>query len=38
MRGGSWEDSREELRSAARIGEYKDNSSNVDGLRVARGL
>jgi formylglycine-generating enzyme required for sulfatase activity len=38
MRGGSWEDSQEELRSAARTGEYKDNSSYVDGLRIARGL
>jgi formylglycine-generating enzyme required for sulfatase activity len=38
MRGGSWEDSQEELRSAARIGEYKDNSSYVDGFRIARGL
>jgi len=36
MRGGSWEDSDVELRSAARIGEYKDNSSYVDGIRVAR--
>jgi formylglycine-generating enzyme required for sulfatase activity len=38
MRGGSWEDSQAELRSAARIGEYKDNSSYADGLRIARGL
>jgi formylglycine-generating enzyme required for sulfatase activity len=38
MRGGSWEDSQEELRSAARVGEYKDNSSYTDGFRIARGL
>jgi formylglycine-generating enzyme required for sulfatase activity len=38
LRGGSWEDSAEELRSAARVGEYKDNSSYVDGLRIARSL
>jgi formylglycine-generating enzyme required for sulfatase activity len=38
MRGGSWEDSDEELRSAARVGEYAGNSSYVDGLRIARGL
>jgi formylglycine-generating enzyme required for sulfatase activity len=38
MRGGSWQDSQEELRSAARIGEYKDKSSYTDGLRIARGL
>jgi formylglycine-generating enzyme required for sulfatase activity len=38
MRGGSWEDSEEELRSAARIGEYRNNSSYVDGFRIARGL
>jgi formylglycine-generating enzyme required for sulfatase activity len=38
MRGGSWEDSEGELRSAARLGEYKDNSSNADGFRVARDL
>jgi formylglycine-generating enzyme required for sulfatase activity len=36
LRGGSWEDSETELRSAARTGEYKDNSSYVDGFRVAR--
>jgi formylglycine-generating enzyme required for sulfatase activity len=36
MRGGSWEDSQTELRSAARLGEYRDNSSYVDGFRVAR--
>jgi formylglycine-generating enzyme required for sulfatase activity len=38
MRGGSWEDSSSELRSAARTGEYKDNSSYVDGFRVGRDL
>jgi eukaryotic-like serine/threonine-protein kinase len=38
MRGGSWEDSEEELRSAARLGEYRTNSSYVDGFRIARGL
>ena len=38
MRGGSWEDSQTELRSAARLGEFKDQSSYTDGIRVARGL
>jgi formylglycine-generating enzyme required for sulfatase activity len=38
LRGGSFEDSPEELRSAGRVGEYKDNSSFVDGLRIARRL
>ena len=38
VRGGSWEDSPSELRSAARTGEYKDVSSYVDGFRIARGL
>jgi formylglycine-generating enzyme required for sulfatase activity len=38
MRGGSWEDSQTELRSAARLGEFKDQSSNSDGFRVARSL
>jgi formylglycine-generating enzyme required for sulfatase activity len=38
LRGGSWEDSPVELRSAARTGEYKDNSSYVDGFRIARSL
>jgi formylglycine-generating enzyme required for sulfatase activity len=38
LRGGSWGDSEVELRSAARTGEYKDNSSYNDGLRIARGL
>ena len=38
LRGGSWDDSDAELRSAARTGEYKDNSSYTDGLRIARSL
>jgi formylglycine-generating enzyme required for sulfatase activity len=38
LRGGSWADSEVELRSAARTGEYKSNSSYNDGLRVARSL
>jgi formylglycine-generating enzyme required for sulfatase activity len=38
MRGGSWEDSASELRSAARLGEFKDKSSWDDGIRVARDL
>ena len=38
VRGGSWEDSDVELRSAARVGEYKDNSSYADGIRIARSL
>jgi formylglycine-generating enzyme required for sulfatase activity len=38
LRGGSFEDSPEELRSAARVGEYNYNSSFVDGLRIARRL
>jgi len=38
MRSGSWEDSQSELRSAARTGEYKENTSYVDGFRVARDL
>jgi formylglycine-generating enzyme required for sulfatase activity len=38
LRGGSWGDSDIELRAAARTGEYKDNSSFNDGLRVARSL
>jgi formylglycine-generating enzyme required for sulfatase activity len=37
-RGGSWEDSQSELRSAARTGEYKSESSYTDGIRIARGL
>jgi formylglycine-generating enzyme required for sulfatase activity len=38
LRGGSWEDSRSEVRSAARTGEFKDKSSYADGFRVARDL
>jgi formylglycine-generating enzyme required for sulfatase activity len=38
LRGGSWADSESELRSAARTGEYKDESSYNDGFRIARGL
>jgi formylglycine-generating enzyme required for sulfatase activity len=38
LRGGSWEDSDAELRSAARVGEYRYNSSYTDGFRIARGL
>jgi formylglycine-generating enzyme required for sulfatase activity len=38
MRGGSWEDSQTELRSAARLGEFKDQSSYADGFRVARSF
>jgi formylglycine-generating enzyme required for sulfatase activity len=38
LRGGSWEDSDAELRSAARVGEYRYNSSYVDGFRIARSL
>ena len=38
MRGGSWEDSQVELRSAARVGEFKDQSSYTDGFRIARSL
>jgi formylglycine-generating enzyme required for sulfatase activity len=38
LRGGSWADSDVELRSAARTGEYRDNSSYNDGLRIARNL
>jgi len=38
MRGGSWEDSQTELRSGARLGEFKDQSSYADGFRVARNL
>jgi formylglycine-generating enzyme required for sulfatase activity len=37
-RGGSFEDSQVELRSAARTGGYKDELSSTDGLRIARGL
>jgi formylglycine-generating enzyme required for sulfatase activity len=38
VRGGSWMDSEVELRSAARTGEYKIESSYSDGIRVARDL
>jgi len=38
LRGGSWEDSAAELRSAARVGEYRYNSSYTDGFRIARSL
>jgi formylglycine-generating enzyme required for sulfatase activity len=38
LRGGSWEDSDAELRSAARVGEYRYNSSYTDGFRIARSL
>jgi formylglycine-generating enzyme required for sulfatase activity len=37
-RGGSWEDSQSELRSAARTAGFKDEASSTDGLRIARGL
>ena len=38
VRGGSWEDSSEELRSAARTGGYKEDQFDTTGFRVARGL
>ena len=38
VRGGSWEDSPVELRSAARTGGDKTDRFYTDGLRVARGL
>jgi formylglycine-generating enzyme required for sulfatase activity len=38
VRGGSWEDSQAELRSAARTGGSKDDRFYTDGLRIARGL
>lgn len=38
LRGGSWGDSDSELRSAARTGEFKQESSYQDGFRVARDL
>jgi formylglycine-generating enzyme required for sulfatase activity len=38
VRGGSWEDSQSELRSAARTGGNKDDQFYTDGLRVARSL
>jgi formylglycine-generating enzyme required for sulfatase activity len=37
-RGGSWEDSQGELRSAARTAGFKDEFSPTDGFRIARGL
>jgi len=38
VRGGSWEDSEREHRSAARTGGYKQDQFYTDGLRIARGL
>ena len=38
VRGGSWEDSEVELRSAARTGGDKTDRFYTDGLRIARGL
>jgi formylglycine-generating enzyme required for sulfatase activity len=38
VRGGSWEDSAVEHRSAARTGGYKQDQFYTDGLRIARGL
>jgi formylglycine-generating enzyme required for sulfatase activity len=38
VRGGSWEDSATELRSAARTGGAKDDRFYTDGVRVARSL
>ena len=38
LRGGSWEDSAEELHSAARTGEFENLSSYADGIRIARDL
>ena len=38
VRGGSWEDSEVEHRSAARTGGYKVDQFYTDGLRIARGL
>jgi formylglycine-generating enzyme required for sulfatase activity len=38
VRGGSWEDSASELRSAARTGGAKDDRFYTDGVRVARTL
>ncbi len=38
VRGGSWEDSQIELRSAARTGGNKEDQFYTDGLRIARGL
>jgi formylglycine-generating enzyme required for sulfatase activity len=38
VRGGSWEDSASELRSAARTGGAKDDRFYTDGVRIARSL
>jgi len=38
VRGGSWEDSDTELRSAARTGGNKEDRFYTDGLRIARSL
>jgi len=38
VRGGSWEDSQTELRSAARTGGNKEDRFYTDGLRIARSL
>jgi formylglycine-generating enzyme required for sulfatase activity len=38
VRGGSWEDSQAELRSAARTGGEKNDRFYTDGLRIARSL
>jgi formylglycine-generating enzyme required for sulfatase activity len=38
VRGGSWEDSESELRSAARTGGDKGDRFYSDGIRIARGL
>jgi len=37
-RGGSWEDSQVELRSAARTGGSKEDRFSTDGIRIARSL
>jgi formylglycine-generating enzyme required for sulfatase activity len=38
VRGGSWEDSQVELRSAARTGGSKEDRFYTDGIRIARNL
>jgi len=38
VRGGSWGDSQEELRSAGRTGGYREDQFDTTGLRVARNL
>jgi formylglycine-generating enzyme required for sulfatase activity len=38
VRGGSWEDSQMELRSAARTGASKEDRFYTDGIRIARSL